>query len=489
MDINKSIGEIAQSLPNLGGVGLNHTKLVKETEAEIAYAMAESFHKSRFRRDDSGFFYFNGLKYEKVADKDIKKIILGVLRELNIGKVYQFSSVSGIYSMIENDSRFETFKPSRRIISFRNRILNLTDMTIHPHSEKWMTRIHLDIDYDPKASCRNWNEFLVRVIPDYGSRQILQEFLGLMFIDNQELSIEASMFLYGTGANGKSVVFSVIKGILGEYCSNFELAQLCSSSSDAGYYLAEADGKLLNFASDMGKKEFSSGRYKAIAAREPVVVRPIGHAPYEAKDMPLLLSNINEIPETTDSTEGYWRRFLIVHFPVTFSPDEQNRSLKFELASEYSGIFNWIIQGRDRLIQNKGHFSESKAMNAMVRQIREESNSVLSFLRENNYYPTQPVGQKFEMMRMFTRELMEAYSSYCLTYGNKKKAKKNFTSDLRAAGFKYIPNIHKNGAFSSGFEFYKIDPVYGSEVYTGIVDEPLRDAAMISYDDDPDLPF
>ena len=113
----------------------------------------------------------------------------------------------------------------------------------------------------------------------------------------------------------------------------------------------------------MGKKEFSSGRYKAISAREPVVVRPIGRSPYEAQDMPLLISNINEIPETTDSTEGYWRRFLIVHFPVTFSPDEQNRSLKFELASEYSGIFNWIIQGRDRLIQNKGHFSESKVMN------------------------------------------------------------------------------------------------------------------------------
>ena len=83
-----------------------------------------------------------------------------------------------------------------------------------------------------------------------------------------------------------------------------KLAQLCSGQSDAGYYLADANGKLLNYASDMGKKDFSGGRFKAIAAREPIQVRPIGQSPFEARDMPLMISNINEIPETTDATEG-----------------------------------------------------------------------------------------------------------------------------------------------------------------------------------------
>jgi P4 family phage/plasmid primase-like protien len=497
MDLNKSIGEIARSLPNLGGLGATHPKIVKETEAEIAYDISEAFNKSNFRRDDSGFFYFDGKKYEKVHDKDIRKIILGVMRYLNIGKVYLFGSVPGIHSMIENDSRFERFEPSRSIISFRNKILNLSDMSVHAHDPKWMTRIYFDIDYDAKARHREWDEFLVRVIPDYGSRMILQEFLGLMFVNTAELSVEASMFLYGTGANGKSVVYSVIKGILGDYCSNFELSQLCSTNSDSGYYLALADGKLLNFATDMGKKEFSGGRYKAIAGREPVAVRPIGQAPFEAKDMPLLISNINEIPETTDPTNGYWRRFLIVKFPVTFSADEQDRTLKYKLTSEYSGIFNWIIAGRDRIIKNKGQFTQSREMEEFVREIKEESNSVLSFLRENNYVGVEPRGMKFERMRMFTRDLMDAYTSYCQTYGNKRKSKKNFMNDLRSAGFTYLANFNIGGSFSCGFEFFKIDPIYGNEVYTGGYDDVPEDkdseegTGRLLFDKDElsDLPF
>lgn len=494
MDINKTIGEIARSLPNLGGLGAEHTKINKQTEANLAYEIADQFAKSNFRRDDSGFYYFDGNKYEKIQTSDIKKIILGVLRELNIGKVYLFGSIGGIVSMVENDSRFEKFIPSRSIISFRNKILNLSDMTIHKHGPEWMTRIYFSIDYDPKARCPSWDNFLVTVIPDWESRQILQEFLGLMFIDNNELSIEAAMFLYGTGSNGKSVVYSVIKGILGEYCSSFELSQLCSSNADSGYYLALADGKLLNFASDMGKKEFSSGRYKAIAAREPIAVRPIGQAPFEAKDMPLLISNINEIPETTDQTEGYWRRFLIVEFPITFDAATQNRGLKHELTSEYTGIFNWIIEGRERLMRNKGQFTRSEKMEKDIRDIKEDSNSVLSFLRESNYVGVMPIGVKFETMRMFTREIMDAYTSYCNTYGNKRKSKKNFCSDLKKAHFTPISNLHKDGKFSSGFEFYKIDPIYGDEVYGEKVaskgeKEALDEGRLLFEDDGDSLPF
>ena len=45
--------------------------------------------------------------------------------------------------------------------------------------------------------------FLDYVIPDESSRRVFQEFLGLMFIDSDELSVATALYLYGTGSNGK----------------------------------------------------------------------------------------------------------------------------------------------------------------------------------------------------------------------------------------------------------------------------------------------
>ena len=101
--------------------------------------------------------------------------------------VYQTKSVETIFKIYRSVKM--KFEPSRSIISFNNQILNIKDMSVHPHSEKWMTRIHLDFDYDPKARCPRWEQFLVDVMgDDYEGRKILQEFLGLMFVNNEELS-------------------------------------------------------------------------------------------------------------------------------------------------------------------------------------------------------------------------------------------------------------------------------------------------------------
>ena len=465
MDIKQFIGGFVKVLPNLGGVGQNHTKVDVVTEAKIAIEIADVASRNGFRRGDGTLYVFTGTKYERLEREDIDRLICGILEELKIGVVYQTKSIETIFKRIYRSIKIKKFEPSRSIISFNNQILNISTMTVHPHSENWMTRIHLNFDYDMKARCPRWEQFLVDVMgDDYEGRMILQEFLGLMFVNNDELSIEASLFVYGTGSNGKSVIHYMMKSILDDYCSSYELTQLCSAQSDAGYYLADANGKLLNYASDMGKKEFSGGRFKAISGREPIMVRPIGKEPFEARDMPLMISNINEIPDTSDSTEGYWRRFLIIHLSRMFTAEQQDKELKYKLRAEMSGVFNWILEGRKRILAQKGHFTESQKMKNLVNKIRIESNSVLSFMQENNYFADEPVGVQFTPMAMFSRELMEAYKAYCLEWGNKPKAKKAFKTDLERAGFEYRTSMRIGGAFSNGYVFYKVDNVYGEEV-------------------------
>ena len=85
-----------------------------------------------------------------------------------------------------------------------------------------------------------------------------------------------------------------------------------------------------------------------------------------------------------------------------FNPDEQDKELKYKLRAESSGVFNWILEGRTRILEQRGHFTKSVKMEKMVKTIRIESNSVLSFLKEKGYHGKEPVGVQYTSMAMFS---------------------------------------------------------------------------------------
>lgn len=97
---------------------------------------------------------------------------------------------------------------------------------------------------------------------------------------------------------------------------------------------------------------------------------------------------------------------------------------------------------------------ETESLNVLTYK---ETNSVMSFIKENGYIGKQPTGVKFTEIKMFSTIIQEEYKSYCLSCGYKPKAKKAFKADLEKAEFNYKPNIHTKGAYNNGYIFYKID--------------------------------
>lgn len=483
MDIERAIDDICRSVPGLGGIGCDHTKINKETEANIAYDIATAISSAPFRRGDGGLFFFNGKRYDLIPEKDIKQVVVGVLYKMGIGKVYCFGSVGGIIKLILSDPRIKKFKPSKSIISFNNCMLRMTDMKTFPHTPDLATRIHLDYEYDPSSKCPEWIKFLNYVISDVFSIDVLQEFLGLIFVDQSCVQIESVLLLYGTGGNGKSTALSTIERVVGkEFCSNYEFSQLCTHKNSE-YYLSDINGKLLNVASDMSDKDFSGGTFKALAARDPIQVRPINQEPYKATELPLMIASVNKIPHTSDSTDGHWRRMSkIIHFDRIIEEKDYDQTLKNKLLMEIGGIFNWIMDGRRRILSNSGKFTHSDYMKNLVSRARNDSNSVFSFLEEYGYFPHKDIGSTYDEIRILSRDLMKQYRSYCLDYGNTPKSKKGFFDDLTMKKFEYRQTMHTQGGSSTGWILYKRQAFFGSE---------LPDFTDINSDneEEPELPF
>ena len=457
MDINHVIGRLSQALQTLGGLGQNHTNVDKVLEAKIAIEISRVMGSSGFRYGEETLYCYDGSKYVKLTDKMIYRILCGILVELNIGEIYETNSLDKIFKRILRSPQLEDFCPSKSIISFNNCVLTLNDMKSHEHSPEWMTRIHLNLNYDPKAKCPEWRKFLTEVITDEDSIRVLQEFFGLMFIDRSDMKIPVA-FLYGTGANGKTVLSDTINYVIGEdNYTSFTMAQLCTDSK-ADYNTAIANGKLLNLTSDMGDKDFSGGQYKAITSHDPIMARPIGMPPFMARDMPLLLANINKMPVTTDSSDGYWRRNKIIRFDKVFDKKTADGYVELKLRTEEAGIFNWMMEGRARLIASRGKFTEAPLMEKTSKEMRKNSSSVLSFLEEKGWVGRLKPGQAGHEERMHSVDLFSEYLDYCTRWRNTPKSKYNFFDDIRQEKFTFIPTLRLFGkGKSTGWSFYHVD--------------------------------
>ena len=326
------------------------------------------------------------------------------------------------------------------VLCFGNGTLDLTDgVFVRGFSPERVSVERLGYDYDPGAACPHWDAFLAEVLPDAATRAVLQEFFGMVFVDRSRLSVEKFALFVGTGANGKSVVGEVMRRVLGpDGVSSLDTAQLRDEK------MLPFVGRRLNFVPDMGRGKDFDSTLKALASGQEVTARR-NYADPERVVCPPLCFALNEMPVFHDTTPAFFRRLLLFRFGVTIPSERQNRSLADEIVqSDAPGVFNWILEGRDRLLRSRGAFSPCPAMDAELSALRTEvsvsSKPAQSYLDSQGYllrpaFPGQnPVLVSQNDIALGLRDTVSRYA---------------ITAELRAAGVQ---------TFRSKELFYKVYP-------------------------------
>lgn len=278
----------------------------------------------------------------------------------------------------------------------------------------------LPFEYQPGAECPVFKIFLSEVLPDESRQKVLAEYLGYVFA--KHLKLEKTMILYGTGANGKSVVFDIINALFGkENISNYSLESLGEN-----YFRAMIANKLLNYSSEISNR-LQAEKFKQLTSGEPVEARlPYGQ-PMILTNYARLAFNCNELPKDVEHSEAFFRRFLILPFDITVPREKRNPKLAKEIIqSELSGVFNWILEGLQRLLKQNG-FSECSAVERMLDTYRRESDSVAMFLDDEGYKPSV----EFQFL---LKDLYQEYRTFCMNDGYKPLGKRNFKKRLESLG-------------------------------------------------------
>lgn len=375
----------------------------------------------------NGIIYiYNGNFWNEIDKEEFQHFLGKVALKMGVekysGKTHTF-----------RDELFKQFMSEAFLPTPKNQkdkvLINLLNETFEIAAKKQFLRkfkqkdfitYQLPFEYNPKAKSPLFKKFLNDVLPNGDKQKVLAEYLGYIFCRSSVLKLEKILILYGTGANGKSVVFDIVNALLGTInVSNYTLQSLTNTN---GYYRAKIANKLVNYASEINGK-LETDIFKQMASGEPIEARlPYGE-PFILNDYAKLIFNCNELPKDVEHTNAFFRRFLIIDFDITIPEKKQDVELsKKIIEKELSGVFNWVLEGLNRLLEQK-KFSKCKSIEQARVNYEKQSDSVKMFIDEFQYVKST---QKHTLIKT----LYECYKNYCNDDGFKPVSKSNFIKRL-----------------------------------------------------------
>jgi len=343
-------------------------------------------------------------------------------------KHYKFKEE--LYKQFLSDGGLNKIKPNNTttLINLENGTFEISQKKVHlrPFKKEDFITYQLPFKYDKNASSPLFQRFLDEVIPEAELQKVLSEFLGYIFIKNNILKLEKCLLLYGTGANGKSVFFEIIMALLGnENTTNYTLQSLTQENSKSRINI---EHKLLNYASEINGK-LESHIFKALISGEPMEVPVLYKQSQIMTDYARFMFNCNELPKEVENTNAFFRRFLIVPFRKTIPLKEQDKKLADKIINqELSGVFNWVLDGLNRLIKSQ-EFTTSNIIENEVLQYQKQSDSVLMFIEEENY--TQSTTTDTPLKTIYSE-----YKDFCNDSGLHSCSRKTFSLRLKKNKYK-----------------------------------------------------
>ena len=340
--------------------------------------------------------------YEENQDIYIAKLIQDYLGEMAVDYVIkEVTNKIRRSTYIEREFLLEQPKHLKPVL---NGLYNLNENKLEAFNPEYIFLGRTAIMYNPKANYTKFLEFLTQVLETEKDVKAMQEWLGYMLLN--DCRFQKACLLFGSGANGKSVLLKIIKRFLGNaYVVSIALQYLETNN----FALARLFGKSANIFFDLPKKALDqTSNFKMIVAGDSVSGEKKGKDSFEFTPFCKQMFSCNEVPRTPDTTLAFFRRWLIFKFSETFDEGNPKRidnlEEQFYTKEEMEGILLFAIQGLKRLLKNK-QFTENMSRTGIEEFWIKHSDSVMSFIMD--LVEVDPTAETTKQM------FFDRYEEYC----------------------------------------------------------------------------
>jgi putative DNA primase/helicase len=286
------------------------------------------------------------------------------------------------------------------------------------------------VDFDPGAQCPEYDKFLTRVHPSEAMRIFLHQWLGLSLTG--DVSEQKLVYLYGFGANGKSVLMDTAGYIAGDYGETVPIETFLDSgrarsAGQASPDLAILPGvRMLRTSEPEQNSKLAESMVKLVTGGEPMLARHLNKGFFKFYPQFKLTISGNHKPKISGADDGIWRRFQLVPFNVSIPKEERDRKLSEKLINEASGILNRLLDGL-RLWCDRG-LIEPDEVTAATAEYRSLSDPLSRFL--SACVETSPSD------RIQSSVLYAVFEAWCKSAGESVWKQKGFSMAMDERGFK-----------------------------------------------------
>jgi putative DNA primase/helicase len=191
-----------------------------------------------------------------------------------------------------------------------------------------------------------WHDFLETVTD--GDQQLLdylQRVAGYCLTGS--IKEHALFFLYGTGANGKSVFVNTLVSIWHDYALTIGTEMLMVSNTDRHpTEIARLRGVRLAVGSEIEiGRAWAESRIKSLTGGDRLQGRFMKQDFFEFDPQFKLVVVGNHKPSLRGVDEAIRRRLHLIPFTVTIPPDQRDPDLPDRLKDEWPAILRWAIDG------------------------------------------------------------------------------------------------------------------------------------------------
>ncbi|QOK95172.1 hypothetical protein HF909_01015 [Ralstonia pseudosolanacearum] len=198
----------------------------------------------------------------------------------------------------------------------------------------------------PGGDCPTWRQFLAEVTGgDAELQAYLQRMAGYALTGSTQE--HALFFLYGTGANGKSVFVNTLATILGDYAANAAMDTFMETRADrhptdmAGLRGARFVAAI---ETEQGRR-WAESKVKNLTGGDKISARFMRQDFFEFFPQFKLFVAGNHKPAIRNIDEAMKRRLHLIPFTITVPPERRDKHLQQKLLAERDGILAWAVQG------------------------------------------------------------------------------------------------------------------------------------------------
>lgn len=344
-------------MSNSDEIEADFDELPPEAEERLALEFSGRYQSTlKYTAPLGRWAYWTGRQWYPDDTLQIPDLIRTHCREVSIElsddkvqrRVASAATVAAVERLARSDRRhamrIEDWDSDPLLLNTPTGTVDLRTGSLMPHCQQdHLTKITA---CGPDKGCPRWLNFLQRVTDgDSGLRSFLQRVVGYCLTgDTRE---HAFFFLYGTGANGKSVFVRTISGILNDYATTATVLTFVASNVEHHPTdVAGLRGARLVIATETEQgQSWAESKIKSLTGGDKIAARFMRQDFFQFTPQFKLMVSGNHKPALRIVDEAIRRRLHLIPFSVTIPSCERDPNLVTDLRHEWPGILKWAIDG------------------------------------------------------------------------------------------------------------------------------------------------